>query len=273
MQTAEMGTTGISKTRRVLTQTTSTGTSTGHMHCSITVKSQPMPLNPRPYHPAVLHARIPALTRITGNRDRLTLSGNQRVPPGPAIARSHASHLPQTPRLCPRNKFADPGSQRKAILVKNHKIYRTGNTILFTEFRNTANWRSLSDPVADNENLIKSHRPITPFRGRSAGANVFDEPANYDIARFEYPDLEELTEVMQSLTNNDTGLIVGNGGSGSSLEAVNDVFKGKANFAFLDGHVELEEMINTVINRQWGDRFYSISGNNKLIDPVEPQSP
>jgi prepilin-type N-terminal cleavage/methylation domain-containing protein/prepilin-type processing-associated H-X9-DG protein len=173
--------------------------------------------------------------------------------------------------IMPRNKFYLGSSQRKAVLVKAHKIVRPANEILFTEFRETANWRSLADPVGiggsgGSENVIKSHRPITPFRGRSAGAEVFDEPAQHDLTRFEYPDVEELTEVLNSIQGDQIGLIIGQGGSGSSLEAVNNVFKGKANFAYVDGHVALDEVINTVINRQWGDRFYSISGNNEILD-------
>tara|TARA_R110000744_G_scaffold83587_1_gene163725 strand:- start:279 stop:1511 length:1233 start_codon:yes stop_codon:yes gene_type:complete len=172
--------------------------------------------------------------------------------------------------IMPRNKFIRGSSQRKAQLVKAHKIGRPANTILFTEFKNTSNWRSLADPVGTggeqgNENIIKSHRPITPFKGRSSGSNVFNEPSAYDIARYEYPDLEELSEVLKTLSSDQIGLIIGNGGSQSSLEAVNDVFKGKANFAFLDGHVALDEMLNTVEKRQWGERFYSMSGNNEII--------
>lgn len=177
--------------------------------------------------------------------------------------------------IMPRNKFVRGSNQRKAQLVKAHKIGRPANTILFTEFKNTANWRSLSDPVgtageSGDENVIKSHRPITPFKGRSSGSQVFMEPSSYDIARYEYPDVEELAEVLKTLSSDQIGLIIGNGGSQSSLEAVNDVFKGKANFAFLDGHVALDEMINTVEKRQWGERFYSMSGNNEIIDDDNP---
>jgi prepilin-type processing-associated H-X9-DG protein len=78
--------------------------------------------------------------------------------------------------------------------------------------------------------------------------------------------VDEFREVLKTLQDDQIGLIIGQGGSGSSLEAVNDVFKGKANFAFVDGHVALDEVINTVINRQWGERFYSISGNNEIIE-------
>ena len=179
----------------------------------------------------------------------------------------------QVPRLAfaanaaimPRNKFNVPGSQRKAMLVKEHKVQRPSDTILFTEFKDTANWRSLSDPGQDGDNVIKSHRPITPFYGLSAGSEVFDEPSRFNIPRYAYPDPEEFGEVLSTISNDQIGLIIGQGGSNSSLEAVGDAYNGKTNFGFIDGHVELDELINTLRERKWGERFYSMSGNNEVV--------
>ena len=179
----------------------------------------------------------------------------------------------QVPRLAfaanaaimPRNKFNVPGSQRRAQLVKEHQVERPARTILFTEFKDTANWRSLADPDADGENVIKSHRPITPFFGLSAGRNVFDEPSRFNIPRFAYPDPDEFADILGTIQRDQIGLIVGQGGSNSSLEAVGDSYNGKVNFGYTDGHVELDELINTLRERKWGERFYSISGNNKII--------
>lgn len=184
----------------------------------------------------------------------------------------------QVPRLAfaanaaimPRNKFNLQGAQRTAKLVKEHAVQRPSNTILFTEFKDTANWRSLADPVGGvngggNENIIKSHRPITPFYGLSSGANVFNEPSQFTIPRFAYPDPDQFAEVLNTLDRDQIGLIIGQGGSSSSLEAVGDAYNGKTNFGYVDGHVELDELINTIRDRKWGDRFYSISGNNELV--------
>ncbi len=176
----------------------------------------------------------------------------------------------QVPRLAfaanaaimPRNKFVKDGAQRTAKLVKEHVVERPSSTILFTEFRDTSNWRSLSDPE-DGDDIIKSHRPITPFIGRSAGANVFDEPDRPQVS-FDYPLIEVLESALSTITPTQTSLIVGQGRSQSSLEAVNNIFGGRANFAYLDGHVELRTVLETVEDREWGSRFYSISGNNKV---------
>lgn len=218
----------------------------------------------------------------------VTSRGAPRTNPGPDelnwepdqvndLGQPVGSNLPvdrQVPRLAfaanaaimPRNKFNLGSSQRTAQLVKEHKIRRPSNEILFTEFKETANWRSLADPGLDGENVIKSHRPITPFFGLSAGRNVFDEPSRFNIPRFAYPDPDEFSDILRTLSRDQIGLIIGQGGSNSSLEAVGDSYNGKVNFGYVDGHVELDELINTIRERKWGERFYSISGNNEIVD-------
>lgn len=217
----------------------------------------------------------------------VTSKGAPRTNPGPdelnwepeqvnALGQRSGAEYPidrQVPRLAfaansaimPRNKFNVPGSQRLAKLVKEHVIERPSNTILITEFKDTANWRSLADPQDDGLNVIKSHRPITPFFGLSAGSRVFDEPSRFNIPRFAYPDPEEFSEVLNTISDDQAGLIIGQGGSNSSLEAVGDVYNGKVNFGYTDGHVELDELIDTLRERKWGERFYSITGNNEVV--------
>lgn len=166
--------------------------------------------------------------------------------------------------MIPRNKFARDGSPRQARLVKATTLIRPGEEILITEFKETANWRSLSDINDGGEAKIKSHRPITPFYGFSAGAEVYNEPLTGGTPRFAYPDLEVFESVLQSISDNQTGLITGRGGSNSSLEAVGDHHNGKVNFGYADGHVKLDELINTLRRQEWGDRFYAITGNNRV---------
>ena len=218
--------------------------------------------------PAVLSRGAP---RTNPGPDPLDWEPEQRNDMGDPVGAALPEDR-QVPRLAfaanaaimPRNKF-NVTSQRHAKLVKEHNIQRPANTILFTEFKETANWRSLADPDIDGTGVIKSHRPITPFYGLSSGRNVFDEPAQYNLARYAYPDPDVLEEIINTISNDQIGLIIGMGGSNSSLEAVGDAYNGKTNFAFTDGHVVLDELINTVRNRQWGDKFYSISGNNDLV--------
>ncbi|MCC5824078.1 MAG: prepilin-type N-terminal cleavage/methylation domain-containing protein [Phycisphaerales bacterium] len=165
--------------------------------------------------------------------------------------------------IIPRNKFVREGSPRQARLVKATELFRPSGEILITEFRETANWRSLADINDGGENVIKSHRPITPFYGFSAGADVYNEPNRAQVS-FAYPDVEQLEGIIQTISQDQTGLIIGRGGSNSSLEAVGRHHNGRVNFGYADGHVALDEMINTIRERKWGDRFYAISGNNRI---------
>jgi prepilin-type N-terminal cleavage/methylation domain-containing protein/prepilin-type processing-associated H-X9-DG protein len=165
--------------------------------------------------------------------------------------------------IIPRNKFAREGSPRQAKLVKATALFRPAGEILITEFRETGAWRSLSDVNDGGEAVIKSHRPITPFYGFSAGADVYNEPLRA-FPSFAYPDPDEFEDVLQSITQDQTGLIIGRGGSNSSLEAVGRHHNGRVNFGYADGHVELDELINTLREKKWGERFYAISGDNRI---------
>ncbi|MFK7882975.1 MAG: prepilin-type N-terminal cleavage/methylation domain-containing protein [Phycisphaerales bacterium] len=174
--------------------------------------------------------------------------------------------------MMPRNKFNVP-SRRKAKLVKDTLLRSPSGEILITEFRETAGWKSLSSPSSDDARIIKSHRPITPFFGLSSGSDVFGELDRGGVASFAYPDVEQLVEVLDTLSSDQIGLIEGAGGSNSSLEAVGDHHGGRVNFGYADGHVELDELINTIEERKWGDRFYSITGNNRIDEDGRPGSP
>lgn len=158
--------------------------------------------------------------------------------------------------IFPRNKFWSSSGTRKNRFVKETEIFSPSKTILITEFYdNGLNWTSLAD---GNSGVIKSHRSITPFIGRSAGTNVYAEPNNGNIPRFVYPPKEALLEDEQLGANmiNDAN---------TTLNAVGRHHPGgRANFGFIDGHVEGLTVQETVEDRLWGDRFYSITGNNRV---------
>ena len=42
-------------------------------------------------------------------------------------------------------------------------------------------------------------------------------------------------------------------------------FGGKCNYVYTDGHVELQGIVDTIEKRLWGDKFYSITGNNRVM--------
>jgi len=172
--------------------------------------------------------------------------------------------------VMPRNKFYNDGTTvRRFQRVKPEVISFAGSTILFTEFGTVrGTWRSLTDDVEPN--LVKSHRPIVPFLGVTRGFDVLEEPTAGG-GRFKYPEEYEILPVNE----------IPNGAiDGTAQTALNAVGRhhpggaskemgGRANFAFVDGHVEQLTVLDTVQRRLWGDRFYSISGNNQVIESIE----
>lgn len=142
-------------------------------------------------------------------------------------------------------------------LALPHSITQPSNAIAFTEFvvRSDNSWTALSI-----NGISKSHRPVTPFLGRTAGIDVFNEPSTVgSIPRFRYPTQQE---IYVSLGQVPEGAIAD---PNTELNAVGRHHTGNAaNFAFLDGHLETMTVQNSVLQRKWGDKFYSISGDNRI---------
>lgn len=175
-----------------------------------------------------------------------------------------------------RNKFSIAGSQRQNRFVRGAEPEQTtrggAGTILVTEFLCTPSlgWRT----IANSEDISKSHRPITPFVGISAGSNVYGEPNTPGVARFRYPPLTNI------LKDNQIGPGMIDDSSPSTLNAVgrqhpggggqDAAYGGKANFAFGDGHVENLHVLDTIRRRMWGERFFSMSGDNKVQEAPTP---
>ncbi len=134
------------------------------------------------------------------------------------------------------------------------------NTILMTEALWTPSlaWASWTNDGA----TYFSHRPITPFVGRSAGLDVFNEPnGGSSIPRFAYPSVQDLLPTSSlsfgALTQTNT-----------ELNAVHrDPVDGLACFLFTDGHVERASLASTITQRRWGEKFHTISGNQAVYRP------
>ena len=161
--------------------------------------------------------------------------------------------------IFPRNKF-NPGSRRRNQLVKGSAVdgsfMGASKVILATEFHdNGDNWSSLSSRL---DGKIKSHRPITPFIGRSTGIDVYNEPTNGSVPRFVYPRIDDIIDDSEA---KGSGLIEH---PATILNAVGRHHGGKAQFSFVDGHGELLDVRETIKQRLWGDRFFSITGPNKV---------
>jgi len=165
--------------------------------------------------------------------------------------------------IIPRNKFA-VNTQRKNQLVTLNEIESSSRTILATEYHEEDNWRSIGSSDGDGWKS-KSHRPITPFIGLSSGADVYRETNRTGgPPPFRYPPLDAILEARQLRGVRD--LI--DKGTETTLNAVGRHHPGgRANFLFVDGHVEAMQLRETIEQRLWGEKFYSLTGDNRVFNP------
>ena len=166
--------------------------------------------------------------------------------------------------IFPRNKFSRLNSEpRRNQQVRDSVLSTPARTILATEFLSTpGGWKA----IMNAENKSKSHRPLTPFLGKSAGTQVYSEPVLGTLARFKYPEDGDILQRVRLGSN-----MIDESNSPSTLNAVgrhhpggNKEDGGTANFVFADGHVERLLVRDTVTQQLWGDRFYTITGNNAV---------
>jgi prepilin-type N-terminal cleavage/methylation domain-containing protein/prepilin-type processing-associated H-X9-DG protein len=171
--------------------------------------------------------------------------------------------------IFPRNKFYGSSGERLNRLVNPAAVDGSRNgpskTVLATEFFSSPDWASLRN----GEMKIKSHRPITPFVGLSAGADVYAEPiGGGNIPRFAYPSVDAI------LPRNQLGENLIDSPGVSPLNAVgrshpggDRKIGGSANFAMVDGHVERMTVADSIARKLWGDRFYSLTGGGDRVQP------
>ncbi len=162
--------------------------------------------------------------------------------------------------IFPRNKFFASGGERKNKLVKDAEVENPSNVVLIAEFTPDRSYEAIR-----TGGIFKSHRPFTPFVGISAAAQVYQEPTAGALPRFAYPNESELLRA-DEVPEGAIDL-----GTGTSLNAVarhhpgkKDKFGQSCNFGFVDGHVEQTTLRETVRLRRWGDKFWSITGDNRV---------
>ena len=171
--------------------------------------------------------------------------------------------------IFPRNKFTPTmsGGPRVNICV-NEKAINSGSTILLAEI--SQNWKAVAIGADGGGWLSKSHRPINPFIHLASGTNEYASPPS--SPGFTYGSAPYYGLVPAAQQPNVTGIV-----DGGSLVETNAVGRhhpggggyigGTANFMYADGHVEKKTVLQTVQKWEWGTKFYSISGNNKVGPP------
>lgn len=170
--------------------------------------------------------------------------------------------------ILPRNKFSTDladGGPRVNVLVRDNLIKMPGRVVLATEFNK--NWRAVAIRYAGGLES-RSHRPVTPFYHTSSTINEYaasleQEGFRYNrtgdkayglVARRDHEELEALIDHEQTLN------AVGRHHPGG------DQLGGTANFLYCDGHVQRKTIKQTIEDREWGENYYSITGNNRVVD-------
>jgi len=166
--------------------------------------------------------------------------------------------------LIGRNKL-NASTARGSRFVREGEVdgSRQGSakTILATEFYDGGNnWTSIA---TSRNGRMKSHRSLDPFLGVTTGVRIFNEPDIPGQPGFVYPKNKDIARDRDVSRH---PIVDPN----SRLNAVGRHHGGKANFAFVDGHVELFTVRETVRRRLWGDRFYSMTGNNEVDLKANP---
>ena len=188
----------------------------------------------------------------------------------------------QAPRLAftvnaaivPRNKFSkeiSPGPRLNKY-VKEHEINTSRNVILGAELHN--NWIGMAEQQSSGRFKAKSHRPITPFAHISSGAGngvymTFPWTGGFIYGgRDEGNESEDFGLVPYDTMKDRAGLVLGE--LNTEVQVVGrhhgqgDKFGGTANFLYIDGAVARKTIHQTLKQQEWGDRFYSITGNNEV---------
>lgn len=178
--------------------------------------------------------------------------------------------------VMPRNKFTPElsGGPRINMFVREQQLRQPGATIGVAEFLN--NWKALGIQSAGGI-LSKSHRPINPFYHVGYGLDEYKSPTNTPGFIYGIPNDQErygllpLTEVREkaNILDHSSGIPQINAVGRHHPHANKAYVKrygGAANFLFADTHVESMTALDSVDRRQWGTHYYSISGENEVMN-------
>jgi prepilin-type N-terminal cleavage/methylation domain-containing protein/prepilin-type processing-associated H-X9-DG protein len=172
--------------------------------------------------------------------------------------------------ICPRNKFTlgFQGCVRTEHFVRSSAIRTSANVILAAEYN--PNPAIVVAPGEDSgAPAYKSHRPVNGFVGIGSIGGGYQDLV--DISPGSPGTIIRVTKDM--LAKNPTGTFT----SGSRLDWVgrNHGNKkldasgwnlGKSNFLYVDGHVEMKDIRDTLSPFQWGETAYSLDPNNDVLN-------
>lgn len=168
--------------------------------------------------------------------------------------------------IFPRNKFNQSGGNRYNRLVTNATVDSTARggagTILVTEiFYNGRNW----NPITVT-GKVKSHRPITPFL--APGGDIYNEPAGgAGSPRYYYPSVNDVLapgNVPDEAISDTSGVPLLNLMGRTHKSKSDGKSGGASNCTFADGHVRLMTVVETIEEKAWGSRFFTLTGDTRV---------
>ena len=176
-----------------------------------------------------------------------------------------------------RNKF-NSGNARNNQMVNpatvDNSTLGSSKVIVATELGAAkGGWGTVIDfnGTAGDAGRSKSHRPVTPFTSDSPSDPLGTANTAGGLAPFFYPTMaslrgpDNITDFASGLGDTQNGL----NGVGRHHGGTKGKYGGTANFVFADGHVDRMNVSETVKKKLWGDRFYSVTGNNKVNMTVD----
>jgi prepilin-type processing-associated H-X9-DG protein len=181
--------------------------------------------------------------------------------------------------LIPRNKFTLllSGGQRTNVLIPEDKVKRPGETILLTEFHRNWKLMGISSPNGSGT-LVKSHRPVNVFYHLGSSYNEYNAPKNapgfvYGKGSNNLPRTQDDYGVypLNQIEQHEGALDYTSGvpqinAVGRNHPGGDNVFGGTANFVFADNHVERMTPHQSLQQRKWGERYYSLNGANEVLN-------
>lgn len=204
-------------------------------------------------------------------------AGRPSSPSDARVTDRQATFMSYTANACvmPRNKLGNVpspgGGQRRNRFVRESEIENTGKTMLATEFNRS--WKAIGTQ-SEGGYKVKSHRPLNPFYNPGTGYNEYGAPATVGVYQY-WQDANRRDYNLEPLNRVDDPGVVQDieDGTRSELNSVGrhhpggDFLGGTANFLFCDGHVARKTILQTLVDRDWGRKYYGITGNNNLSQP------
>jgi prepilin-type processing-associated H-X9-DG protein len=172
--------------------------------------------------------------------------------------------------VIPRNKFTNnlSGGPRVNRIVKETEMKSAGSTIILAELNR--NWATAA--VQEGGGLLsKTHRPVNPFYHVGSGTNEYQAAPSTPGFMYGPPEDQRRYGLKPlNIVNEKVGVIDGSVGPEINVVARHhpggDELGGTGNFLYADGHGEKKTILETMKRREWGEKYFSITGRNEVIN-------